>query len=82
VEDATGVTGIGKPADRRHGDPAILIADPGKAASVLEWRPAFSNLQTIIRTAVDWHSRLLGEDRSDLSRKAAAGGSGTFPGSN
>jgi len=55
VENATGTTGISTAADRRAGDAPILVADASKAASVLGWRPAHSDMPNIIRTAVDWH---------------------------
>jgi UDP-glucose-4-epimerase GalE len=40
---------------RREGDPAVLYADPRKAQSELRWRPRFSDLDSIVRTAYDWH---------------------------
>ena len=42
--------------DRRPGDPSHLVADPGKAQTLLGWRPSFQDLSTIIRT--DWEWRL------------------------
>jgi len=41
---------------RRAGDPAILVADPSLANSVLGWSPRYSSLQSIIETAWKWHS--------------------------
>ncbi len=38
---------------RRPGDPACLIADAGKAARVLGWRPEHSTLEQIVKTAWD-----------------------------
>ena len=43
-----------KNAARRPGDPAILVADPGKAKEVLGWQPRYSDLETIIKTAGAW----------------------------
>jgi UDP-glucose-4-epimerase GalE len=40
---------------RRAGDPAYLVADPTAAREVLKFRPAHSDLETIIRTAWAWH---------------------------
>jgi UDP-glucose 4-epimerase len=40
---------------RRAGDPAYLVADPSAAREVLKFRPAHSDLATIIRTAWAWH---------------------------
>ena len=42
---------------RRGGDPTRLIADASKAKRLLGWQPQFSDLQTIIRTAYQWHLR-------------------------
>ena len=36
---------------RRPGDPPLLIANPSKARSVLNWRANFSDLHTIVSTA-------------------------------
>jgi UDP-glucose 4-epimerase len=41
-------------AERRPGDPAELVADSGKACRVLGWKPACSDLTTIIETAWRW----------------------------
>jgi UDP-arabinose 4-epimerase len=40
---------------RRPGDPAVLVADPTRAADLLGWRAEMSDLATIIRTALAWH---------------------------
>jgi UDP-glucose-4-epimerase GalE len=42
-------------APRRPGDPAVLCAAPGKAQAELGWTPRFGSLETIVRTAWDWH---------------------------
>jgi UDP-glucose 4-epimerase len=39
----------------RPGDPSRLVADAGKARSILGWNPKYPELETIIRTAWDWH---------------------------
>jgi len=33
----------------------VLVADPTRAAERLGWRTQYSDLQTIIRTALAWH---------------------------
>ena len=43
--------------ERRAGDPAELVADPSLAASVLDWRPASSDLDTLLGTAWRWMQR-------------------------
>lgn len=42
-------------AERRAGDPAILIASSKKAMDELQWIPKFNSLETIIETAWNWH---------------------------
>jgi UDP-glucose-4-epimerase GalE len=42
---------------RRAGDPPLLIADARRAQEILGWRPALSDLDTILRTAWAWHCR-------------------------
>lgn len=40
---------------RRPGDPAVLVASPKKAESVLGWRPKYRSLSSILETAWSWH---------------------------
>jgi UDP-glucose-4-epimerase GalE len=61
VEVQSGITGISRDTPRRAGDPAILVADCTRATTALEWRPRQSDLETIVRTALDWH-RVHGAD--------------------
>ena len=42
---------------RRAGDPTYLVADPTAARETLKFRPAHSDLATIIRTAWAWHRK-------------------------
>jgi UDP-glucose-4-epimerase GalE len=42
-------------APRRPGDPAVLYASPHKAHAELHWTPRVADLETIVRTAWDWH---------------------------
>jgi UDP-glucose-4-epimerase GalE len=42
---------------RRSGDPTYLVADPTAAREILKFRPAHSDLATIIRTAWTWHKK-------------------------
>ena len=44
-------------APRRAGDPPSLVADPIRAFKVLGWRPQRSDLDTIVESACNWHSR-------------------------
>ena len=41
-------------ASPRPGDPAALVATPGKLTTRLGWRPQYSNLRTIIEDAWAW----------------------------
>lgn len=43
---------------QRRGDVPVLLASNQKAKKVLEWRPQYSDVETIIKTAWNWHSRL------------------------
>jgi len=43
-------------AERRPGDPVILVADSQKAQKTLLWKPHHSSLEEIIETAWKWHS--------------------------
>jgi UDP-glucose 4-epimerase len=44
-------------APRRAGDPPELVADPALAVARLDWQPRFSDLDTIVRTALAWETR-------------------------
>lgn len=43
--------------ERRCGDPAKLVASSKKAKNVLGWKPKHSDLENIISTAWNWHSK-------------------------
>ena len=42
---------------RRPGDPTYLVANPAAARETLTFRPAHSDLATVIRTAWAWHQK-------------------------
>src|ERR1700683_3389412 len=42
---------------RRPGDPAQLVADPARAARVLDWQPIGSDLRAILRSEWQWTER-------------------------
>jgi UDP-glucose-4-epimerase GalE len=44
-------------AARRPGDPPTLVADAGRARTLLGWTPQHSDLDTILATAWAWHRR-------------------------
>lgn len=41
---------------RRRGDATELVADPTRAKELLDWSPAHSDLETVVKTAWLWHS--------------------------
>ena len=58
IETAREVTGHSIPAKtvaRRPGDPAVLVGSSQKAFQELGWTPHLPELDTIVRTAWDWH---------------------------
>jgi UDP-glucose 4-epimerase len=44
-------------AERRPGDPAILVASSEKIQRELGWKPQFADLESIVASAWEWHSR-------------------------
>lgn len=40
---------------RRAGDPSMLVASPDKACQILGWKPRYTDVETIITTAWNWH---------------------------
>jgi UDP-glucose 4-epimerase len=60
VEAARRVTGHPIPVEvhpRRPGDPAVLVASSAKAVRELGWKPRYTSLDDIIRTAWIWHQK-------------------------
>jgi len=60
IESARRVTGHPIPAEvcpRRAGDPAVLVASSEKAIRELGWKPKYTQLDEIIRTAWIWHQK-------------------------
>ncbi len=59
IETAKRVTGKGIKAissERRAGDPPVLIGSSDKAKQILNWKPNYTDLSTIIETAWNWHN--------------------------
>ena len=54
VEKVSGLTVPAAMGPRRPGDPARLVASAGKARAELGWKPRYSDLETIIDTALRW----------------------------
>ncbi|MCJ7579318.1 MAG: UDP-glucose 4-epimerase GalE [Candidatus Aminicenantes bacterium] len=57
VEQVTGKTVRYTTSPRRLGDPPVLLASKDKAERLLDWSPEYSDIETIIRTAWNWHSK-------------------------
>jgi UDP-glucose 4-epimerase len=55
VKKVTGVDFAVEYGPRREGDPDAIYADNSKIKQVLGWEPKYSDLQTIIETAWNWH---------------------------
>jgi UDP-glucose 4-epimerase len=50
-------------APRRAGDPAGLVADNKRIRSTLNWKPQLDDLETIVRHALTWESKLAQRNR-------------------
>ena len=59
-------------APRRPGDPPILVAQPGMAAELLGWVPRYSDLDTIVATALRWHENQRAESGAPVPRAFTA----------
>ena len=57
VEKVTGKTAIKNTSPRREGDPSLLVGDAKKAKSLLNWNPQYPDLDVIVKTAWNWHSK-------------------------
>jgi UDP-glucose 4-epimerase len=63
IDDASAVAGCkidARDAQRRSGDPAILVADATRAQNLLGWSAKRSDLATMISDAWQWHLRRFG----------------------
>jgi UDP-glucose 4-epimerase len=45
-------------AERRKGDPAILVANSDKIIEKMKWSPKYNNLEFICKTAYEWEKKL------------------------
>lgn len=57
VRDITGKNVQAVEADRRKGDPPILIGSADKIKRTLGWKPKYDDIDTIIKTAWEWHKK-------------------------
>ncbi len=49
---------------RRAGDPPELVAVADRVRDVLGWQPRYDDLDTIVRTSLDWERRIAAGDKS------------------
>ncbi|MDD1749255.1 MAG: UDP-glucose 4-epimerase GalE [Methanothrix sp.] len=57
-------------AERREGDPAVLVSSHNKAEEILKWSPKLNNIENIVETAWRWHTK--GTDLKPLREESAA----------
>jgi UDP-glucose-4-epimerase GalE len=60
IAAVAGISGHAVPvreAQRRMGDPPVLVADASAAFRLLAWQPAYPDIQTIVAHAWAWHQR-------------------------
>jgi UDP-glucose 4-epimerase len=62
VEKANGAALNITEEPRRAGDPPELIAVARKIQSVLGWEPRFDDLDTIVRTSLEWERKIANQD--------------------
>lgn len=55
VEKVTGIKVNVIEAPERAGDPAVLVADPSRAHDLLNWKPQYSDLEFILKSAYAFH---------------------------
>ena len=62
VEKANGEPFAIEEEPRRAGDPPILVAVADKVRHVLGWQPQFDDLDTIVRTSLEWEKKIAARD--------------------
>ena len=63
VKRISGVDFTVRQADRRPGDPPVLVAGAERIRSLLSWAPAHDDLDLIVRHALDWEKMLQAEPK-------------------
>jgi UDP-glucose 4-epimerase len=58
VEKIAGIKLVVREEPRRAGDPPSLVARTEKVRSVLGWTPRLDDIDTIVRTSLEWERRL------------------------
>lgn len=62
VEKASGTKLTISECARRPGDPAELVATANRVREVLRWQPKFDDLDTIVRTSLEWERKIAAQD--------------------
>lgn len=57
IQNIGGVDLVIKEVNRRPGDASVLIADPSKINKELGFQPHYSDLETIVKSAWEWHKK-------------------------
>lgn len=58
VKQVSGVDFKTVETDRRPGDPASLVADSSCLRKEFAWKPKYDDIETIVKTALDWERKL------------------------
>jgi UDP-glucose 4-epimerase len=58
VEKIAGLKLVVREEPRRAGDPPSLVAKCDKVRQLLKWQPRLDDIDTIVRTSLDWEKRL------------------------
>jgi UDP-arabinose 4-epimerase len=70
VEEEMGTKVPVREAPRRLGDPPMLVAEAARAAGHLHWKPRYTDIRFIVRTAVQWHrSRTVLNEDATMERR-------------
>jgi UDP-glucose 4-epimerase len=56
VKRVAGIDFMAEDAPRRQGDPARIVAASKRIRDILDWRPRFDDLSTIVAHALDWEA--------------------------
>jgi UDP-glucose 4-epimerase len=57
IKKQSGIDFNVKIVERRSGDPEVLVSDPTKIMKELGFKPQYSDLETIVGTALKWHKK-------------------------
>lgn len=56
IRKISGRTFSVKESPRRSGDASELVSDPGKLMKEFGWTPSYSDIETIVKSALSWHT--------------------------